>query len=229
VGAIYRIRNLVDGKVYVGQAVNVKKRMYRHLWELRSDRHTNTHLQRAWNARGEHSFVFEIVDDDVDLAEITQREQYHIDAHRSADPEFGYNKSPAAGSNLGVKYSAESRRKMSEAQKGRTFTDDARRRIAQSLTGRVISPETIAKRVAKTKGMKRTEETRRLMTEIHCAKNGTQPLEAFGRTQHINDWAREYGINTGTLRNRLKRSGMPLEQALTAPNHKGRRKDLIAA
>jgi group I intron endonuclease len=229
VGTIYRIRNLVDGKVYIGQAVNVKKRMYRHLWELRSDRHTNTHLQRAWNARGEHSFVFEIVEDDIDVAELTQREQYHIDANRSAIQEFGYNKSPAAGSNLGVKYSAESRRKMSEAQKGRTVTDEHRRRIAQSLTGKVASPESIAKRVAKTRGQKRTDETRRRLTEAHCARNGTEPIEAFGRTQHVNDWAREYGMNAGTLRNRLKRSGMLLEDALTEPSHRGRRKDLIAA
>lgn len=226
-GAIYRIRNLVDGKVYVGQAVNFKKRMARHRWELRSNRHPNVHLQRAWTAHGEDRFMFEILADDIDFTELTRLEQHHIDAHRSADPQFGYNKSPAAGSNLGVKYSAESRRKMSDAQKGRTFTDDARRRIAQTLTGKVQSAETIAKRVAKTRGMKRTEETKRLIRDLHCARHGTEPLSAFGKTQHINDWAREYGINTGTLRNRLKRSGMPLEAALTAPHHKGRRKDRL--
>jgi group I intron endonuclease len=228
-GTIYRIRNLVDGKAYIGQAVNFEKRKSRHLWELRSNRHKNEHLQRAWLAHGEQNFVFEILESDVPNAMLVEAEQRHIDAHSSSDWAKGYNKAPVAGSNIGLKYSEASRLKMSVAQKGRTLTDEARKRIAATLTGKVQSAETIAKRVAKTKGLKRTEETRTLQRELMLAKSGAQPLTAFGKTQHINDWAREYGLNPATLRNRLKRSGMPLEDALTADPHRGRRKDLIAA
>lgn len=226
-GTIYRIRNLVDGKVYIGQAVNFEKRKSRHLWELRSNRHANDHLQRAWLVHGEQNFVFEILEAGIARDGLVAAEQRHIDAHCSADFTKGYNKAPAAGSNLGVKYSEDARKRMSAAQKGRTFTDEARKRIAATLTGKVQSAETIAKRVAKTRGLKRTEATRNLHRDLMIAKHGTQPLTAFGKTQHINDWAKEYGINTGTLRNRLKRSGMPLEAALTAPSHRGRRKDRL--
>jgi group I intron endonuclease len=225
-GTIYRIRNLVDGKVYVGQAVNFKKRKYRHLWELRSSRHINDHLQRAWLQYGEAQFVFEILSDDISHELLTGEEQRFLDLHKASDQAFGYNKSPAAASNLGVKYSDASRLKMSIAQKGRTFTDDARRRIAATLTGKIQSAETIARRVLKNTGLKRTAATCALKRDQVLAKSGTQPLAAFGKVQHIRDWAREYGLNTGTLRNRLNRSNMPLEEALTAAPHRGKRKDL---
>ncbi|WP_321913660.1 GIY-YIG nuclease family protein [Paraburkholderia sp. J11-2] len=228
-GTIYRIRNLVDGKVYIGQAVNFEKRKSRHLWELRSNRHTNEHLQRAWLLHGEANFIFEILANDVAPESLVSEEQRHIDAHQSADFRLGYNKSPAAGSNLGVKYSEASKLKISAAHKGRPKTDEQRRRISETLTGKVQSAETIAKRVSKIKGLPRTAEWSARLRDAQTRRNGTLPLTAFGKTQHINDWAKEYGINTGTLRNRLKRSGMPLEEALTAGNHKGRRKDLLAS
>lgn len=228
-GTIYRIRNLVDGKVYIGQAINFEKRKSRHLWELRSNRHKNEHLQRAWLSHGEHNFVFEIIEDGLPKNSLIAAEQKHIDAHNSFDWLMGYNKAPAAGSNLGLKYSDASRLKMSAAQKGRTFTDEARKRISATLTGKVQSSETIAKRVAKIKGLERTPEWAARLSAAHNARSGAQPLTAFGKTQFINDWAREYGLNPATLRNRLKRAGMPLEQALTIGVHKGRRKDLIAA
>jgi group I intron endonuclease len=228
-GTIYRIRNLADGKVYIGQAVNFEKRKSRHLWELRSNRHKNEHLQRAWLAHGEQNFVFEILESDVPNTMLVEAEQRHIDDHSSSDWSKGYNKAPVAGSNIGLKYSEASRLKMSAAQKGRTFTDEARKRIAATLTGKVQSSETIAKRVAKIKGLERTPEWTARLSASQNARSGAQPLTAFGKTQFINDWAREYGLNPATLRNRLKRSGMPLEQALTIGSHKGRRKDLITA
>jgi len=228
-GTIYRIRNLVDGKVYIGQAVNFEKRKSRHLWELRSGRHKNEHMQRAWLVHGESNFVFEVLEDGIPSGALVEAEQRHIDGHGSFDCAKGYNKAPVAGSNIGVKYSDDAKLRMSAAQRGRTFTDEARKRISATLTGKVQSVETIAKRVAKTKGLKRTEETRMMQRDLMLAKSGAQPLTAFGKTQHINDWAREYGLNIGTLRNRLKRSGMPLEEALTAEPHRGRRKDLLAA
>jgi hypothetical protein len=39
---------------------------------------------------------------------------------------------------------------------------------------------------------------------------------AFGRTQTLDEWAREFGIKRGTLGRRLH-DGWPLEQALTKP------------
>lgn len=61
-GGIYRIVNLVDNKCYVGQTHNFNYRKGLHFSELRNDKHKNDHLQNAFNKYGEQNFVFEILE-----------------------------------------------------------------------------------------------------------------------------------------------------------------------
>lgn len=225
---IYKIQNLVNGKVYVGQAVDLQKRKVKHLHHLRAGNHHCLPLQRSWKKHGESAFAFEVLElvENPTAERLTAREQWYMDKLGSHVDDGGYNIAPAAGSNIGMRYSAESRAKMSLAQKGRTFTEDARRRISESLTGKVQAQDTVDKRSAKLKGQKRTGETIERLREVHRARNNTQSIEAFGRSQTLRDWADEYGVNKGTLSNRIKRGGMTLEEALTCGNIKGVRRDL---
>lgn len=55
---IYIIENLVNHKVYVGQAYNVLLRWYCHQHELIHNVHYNKHLQRSFNKHGIESFQF---------------------------------------------------------------------------------------------------------------------------------------------------------------------------
>lgn len=48
-------------------------------------------------------------------------------------------------------------------------------------------------------------------------RSDTTTLEWQGRVQSVSQWARQYGMKPGTLRRRLKVSGMSLEEALTKP------------
>lgn len=59
--------------------------------------------------------------------------------------------------------------------------------------------------------------------EQHANKRTTTNLTAFGKTQPLARWAEEYGINLRTLHNRIYRCRVPLEKALTAPIHQGRK------
>lgn len=59
--------------------------------------------------------------------------------------------------------------------------------------------------------------------EQHANKRNNRLLSAFGKTQIITVWAEEYGLPLSTLKNRLDRNGMSLEEALVAPVHKGRK------
>lgn len=55
---IYKIENTVDGKFYIGSAINLRTRRNRHFSELRKQTHYNTHLKRAFKKYGESSFRF---------------------------------------------------------------------------------------------------------------------------------------------------------------------------
>ncbi len=60
---VYRIRNRRDGKSYVGFATDIQARLNRHKAELRFGSHRNRELQEEWNAQGESSFQFEVLDE----------------------------------------------------------------------------------------------------------------------------------------------------------------------
>lgn len=60
---IYRIRNLINEKIYIGSADNLDRRKNEHWKELRDQSHCNPHLQASWNKHGEISFTFEVVEE----------------------------------------------------------------------------------------------------------------------------------------------------------------------
>lgn len=71
---IYRIRNVVNQKFYVGSTTNPKVRFRTHRKKLRSNTHHCKHLQAAWNKYGGECFKFEVVevligDSDLQAAE----------------------------------------------------------------------------------------------------------------------------------------------------------------
>ena len=90
VGGIYKIENLIDGKVYIGSSVNVLNRKYKHFWMLRKGIHDNNHLQHSYSKFGEESFKFEILEYCCN-EELINKENYHISNNKSNDSNFGYN------------------------------------------------------------------------------------------------------------------------------------------
>lgn len=114
---IYQIRNLINNKVYIGSAKNMAQRKQHHFNMLKLNQHDNIHLQRAYNKDGEDNFIWEILEQ-VDIDLLIEKEQYYIDQLLDG---MKYNIRKIAESNLGIKFSEESKQKMSEQRKGRLF------------------------------------------------------------------------------------------------------------
>lgn len=173
---IYEIVNLVNGKRYVGSAVNIDQRKRQHRSELGKGRH-NPILQSAWNKYGPHNFEFRVIELVPNKALLIEREQHHIDALR---PE--YNCAQVAGSRLGSKLTAENksrigaaskkvwscpeyRKRMSDAHRGRKVTAEQRAKISATQRGRKLSPEHAAKVAANNAARNQSPEHRALMSE----------------------------------------------------------------
>lgn len=60
---IYKIRNVVNGKFYVGSTMDTRERFRTHRTRLRKGTHHSKHLQAAWSKYGEDCFVFEVVEE----------------------------------------------------------------------------------------------------------------------------------------------------------------------
>lgn len=63
ISGIYKIECLVNGKVYIGQSINIKQRCGAHFSNLKNNRHDNIRLQRAYNKYGKDNFIFEIIEE----------------------------------------------------------------------------------------------------------------------------------------------------------------------
>ena len=114
---IYCFRNKINGKRYVGSGSStIRSRFLDHRFRLRTNIHGNQYLQNAWNKYGEEAFEFDVLER-VKPTLCVIREQYWIDRFQSANPRYGYNICPTAGSRLGVKLSPETCAEFSERSK----------------------------------------------------------------------------------------------------------------
>lgn len=122
INCIYVLRH-PSGKPYVGQAQVLRKRITKHIRDLKNGTHRNKHLQNVYNKEG-WVFSIEVVEEDILLEQLTCREQYWIDTLDSANPDIGYNLSKVADGPpmSGRKHSKESKRKMADSMEGKGMT-----------------------------------------------------------------------------------------------------------
>ena len=59
---VYQIRNKVNGKIFIGNSLNLDGSMNRARFELNFGKHRNQLLQSEWNEYGAENFEFEKVD-----------------------------------------------------------------------------------------------------------------------------------------------------------------------
>lgn len=150
-GGVYSILHAASGKSYVGSAVHLGKRQAQHQRMLRSGKHHNVKLQRAWDKYGEGAFVFKVLEHVPKPATLLQREQAWIDALDAVAK--GFNLTPTAGSILGMR-----------------FTEESKRRMSSAATGKTKSPEHVAKVAAALRGRKMTDEQRQKMRDAKLGK-----------------------------------------------------------
>lgn len=61
-GGIYKITNLINGRVYIGSTLVFRKRYVGHLANLKENRHGNKFLQNDFNKYESDDFLFEILE-----------------------------------------------------------------------------------------------------------------------------------------------------------------------
>ena len=78
---IYKIRNVVNGKFYVGSTVDSRVRFQTHRRNLKKGKHQSPHMQAAWNKYGEDCFKFEVIEIVECSENLLIAEQKWLDEH----------------------------------------------------------------------------------------------------------------------------------------------------
>ena len=193
---IYVIRSQVNGKRYVGSAVNLRHRKSGHFCLLEKNRHRNRHLQNHYNKYDKVELQFSIIEY-CTKEKLIEREQCYID---TLNPEFNIckvansrlgciaseetkkklrkNHHGLSGKNhpmYGKHHTEETKRKISEnnvGNKGRKCSKETKRKIGEGNRGKIVSKETrkkLSEASKGKKGRKHSEETRNKMTIARIA------------------------------------------------------------
>lgn len=184
---IYKIENIINSKIYIGSSSKLNIRFNTHKHDLKVGRHGNSYLQNAWNKYGEKCFKFSIIEIVKDVKLLEEREQYWCDFYSKTNEL--YNIRICSNSNIGLKRSAESRKKMSEAHLGKPsnvlgikHTDEARYNMSLSHLGKSSGMKG-KKHTDKAKskmgnnsflGKHHTEETKKKQSDAHKGKKLTE-------------------------------------------------------
>lgn len=107
---IYCIKSVSTNKIYIGQSIDVNKRIRRHKTQLSKGKHENKILQRHYDKYGEDDLVFDVLEYcSIDM--LNERERYWIAFFDSMNREKGFN--IESGGNEGKIFSEERRRAIS--------------------------------------------------------------------------------------------------------------------
>ncbi len=137
---IYKITNLLNGKIYIGRSSDLKSRKSKH-----KTKRNNTLISRAIFKYGHENFTFEVIEY-CDVYLLIEREQYYMDLY-SPYGDIGYNllKDSSFGGWLGMKHSDETKKKMSEIKRGEPWnkgkkglqmcSDETKKKMSESRKG----------------------------------------------------------------------------------------------
>jgi group I intron endonuclease len=166
-GIVYKITNIIDGMVYIGQTTKtLNQRWTEHVYDSvgKRRRKHNSYLHLAIEKHGKENFIAEILNYCCDKLSLDAVECFYIKNLDTVRPN-GYNISlGGTGVMHGRTMSAETKAKISASSKGHVgakfnHTESARQRISESLMGNKRSV-----------GRKHSAETKEKMRLSHLGR-----------------------------------------------------------
>ena len=185
---IYKITNKLNGKVYIGQSIDIDTRWRQHI-NAKDDMLIHKSIQKY----GAENFSFEVLLE-CPAEMLNDWERDMIALYDCISPN-GYNLTEGGGGckcseetkkkmskakkgkpswNKGIPCSAEHKRKISEANKGHHISEEHKRKISNAQKGKHLSEETKIKISNTLKGVKQkphSEEQKRKMKGLKKGKH----------------------------------------------------------
>jgi len=161
-GVIYKVTNLINGKVYIGQTIaKFSVRKSQHIYDAKNG--SNVHFHLALRKYKSENFLWEIICDCVSIEECNEKEKYFISFYQSTDREKGYNLD-FGGKNSERSEETKNKIKLSK----QNISEETKDKIRKANTGKKLSEETKSKLRVANLGKKLSEETIEKLKSNNC-------------------------------------------------------------
>jgi group I intron endonuclease len=134
---VYKITNIINGKNYIGQSNDPRVRWNSHKYHSRNDGKKNYHLYASMNKYGIQNFLFDVIAQAPTADLLNFLENDLIIQYDALNSKYGYNKTINGTVNRFI--SNETKKRMSEAQKGHLVSEEARTKIGNANRNRSIN------------------------------------------------------------------------------------------
>ncbi len=183
---IYKALNKANGKIYIGQTMQpLHDRIMRHL-------RRSYYFPNALKKYGIKAFDFSIIDSAGNRDELNEKEKHWIRFYNCKVPK-GYNLTDGGDGSNGLSPSSETRKKLSELNKGKHHSEEARRKISEAGKGRI--PAIFGKHHSKETRIKMSEARRKWsssgMKGKHLSEEHRKKLSDKLRGRHVSEETRE--------------------------------------
>jgi group I intron endonuclease len=176
---IYCIKNTINNKEYIGLTTRtLEQRWKQHIYESNKQDswEWNTPLGNAIKKYGKDLFQVFVLEECSSETELKQKEIQLIRERKSLASETGYNLTLGGDGRLGYKLSEETKRKIGEGNKGKTYTAESLEKMSVAakkrsvgkpspMDGKKHTEESKQKIISFLTGRKHSEESKRKRSE----------------------------------------------------------------
>lgn len=174
---IYKITLRGTNRHYIGRSVNLWSRLRAHVYCVESQPTKHAAIHRAVKEFGFKAFDYSVLAF-CDPGALSALEDHFIKEFDCLKK--GFNKCKSGQDYLNMECSEETRRKISEANKGKKRTPEAIKRSSDARKGRVTTKEHCAKLSAALKGRKKSPEHVAKVKAIHTLNLG-KPVHQYSK------------------------------------------------
>lgn len=195
---IYKITNLVNGKIYIGQSKDIYKRWKEHRYNIANKKYESCILYKAIKKYGIDNFEFSVVES-CKIEDLNIREEYYIRKYKTYvgfKDCNGYNMTLGGEGNNGGYKSPEWRKKVSEANKGRKSWNKGKKYSLPHMKGRFSGKNNPFY------GKHHTKEAKKKLRDSHLGKPSQIGQKVFcdGKIfNSISECAKYYDIPVETM------------------------------
>lgn len=134
-GIIYKVTNIVNGKIYIGQTINTLEcRKHGHEKKSRSRKNISTCFHKAIKKYSPENFKWEIIENCSSKEELDEMEFHYIKQYNSFNPN-GYNMTFGGEGTIGMLCKQETKAKISASKIGKPLSDEHKQVLSNMRRG----------------------------------------------------------------------------------------------